>query len=95
MGGSHAVRTAAKRARPVAAGLRLQVIDRGVGIEPADLPEIFTPFFRADRSRTRETGGFGLGLALTRRIVEAHGGTISAQSQPGIGTTFEVFLPAS
>src|SRR5262249_34086846 len=53
------------------AGVRIEVEDHGVGIDPEDLPHLFRPFFRADRSRTRATGGLGLGLALARRIVEA------------------------
>jgi signal transduction histidine kinase len=71
----------------------LEVRDRGIGIPPEDLPRLFTPFFRTDRSRARGTGGTGLGLALARRIAEAHGGTIGAESAPGAGTTFRVQLP--
>lgn len=74
-------------------GVRLTVIDRGMGIEAADLPHIFTPFFRADRSRARQTGGVGLGLALVRSIVRAHGGEITVKSQVGVGTEVEVRLP--
>ncbi len=73
----------------------LEVRDRGIGIDPADLPNLFTPFFRTDRSRARGTGGTGLGLALAKRIAEAHGGRISAESSPGAGTTFRVVLPAA
>src|SRR4029077_17429275 len=54
----------------------IQVADRGFGIAPDDLPRVFSPFFRADRSRARSTGGVGLGLALAKRVIEAHGGTI-------------------
>jgi len=53
-----------------------EVCDRGIGIPADDLPRIFTAFFRGERSRSRETGGVGLGLTLARRIVEAHGGAI-------------------
>jgi signal transduction histidine kinase len=74
-------------------GICLSVVDRGMGIESADLPHIFTPFFRADRSRTRKTGGVGMGLALVRRIVHAHGGRIDVDSEPGRGTSMEVHLP--
>ena len=73
----------------------LEVSDRGIGIAPEDLPRLFTPFFRTDRSRARGTGGTGLGLALAKRIAEAHGGTISARSAPGEGTIFRVVLPAA
>jgi len=72
----------------------LEVSDEGIGIAPEDLERIFMPFFRTDRSRSRSTGGIGLGLALARRVVEAHGGTIIAESAQGGGTTFRVVLPA-
>jgi two-component system OmpR family sensor kinase len=72
----------------------LEVRDRGIGFDPADLPRLFTPFFRTDRSRARGTGGTGLGLALAKRIAEAHGGAIAAESAPGAGTVFRVRLPA-
>jgi two-component system OmpR family sensor kinase len=71
-----------------------EVSDRGVGISPEDLPRIFTAFFRSERSRSRETGGVGLGLTLAKRIVEAHGGTIEASSTVNVGTTVRVTIPA-
>jgi two-component system OmpR family sensor kinase len=76
-----------------APGVRIEVIDRGVGIALDDRPRVFTPFFRADRSRTRATGGVGLGLALARRIVEAHGGAIDFHSEPEVGSRFWFVLP--
>jgi signal transduction histidine kinase len=76
-------------------GLVLEVRDRGIGVDEADLPRLFTPFFRTDRSRARGTGGVGLGLALARRIAEAHGGTIGAAAGPGGGTIFRVTLPVA
>ncbi len=72
----------------------LEVKDRGIGISAEDLPRLFTPFFRTDRSRARNTGGFGLGLALARRIARAHGGDVEVESQVDQGTTFRVRLPA-
>jgi len=69
------------------------VKDRGIGISEQDQPRIFEPFFRSDPSRTRATGGVGLGLAVVRRIVEAHQGTIEVQSDLGQGTRFVVTLP--
>ena len=54
---------------------------------------MFEPFFRADRSRTRATGGLGLGLALVKRVVDAHGGKIDFESEVGEGTTARVRLP--
>ncbi|MBD2463648.1 HAMP domain-containing histidine kinase [Oscillatoria sp. FACHB-1407] len=71
----------------------LQVKDSGIGIDAKDLPHIFDRFYRADQVRSRHTGGFGLGLAIARQIVEAHGGDITVQSTPGKGSTFEIKLP--
>ncbi len=71
----------------------LSVRDEGVGISPDDLPLVFTPFFRADRSRARHTGGVGLGLGLVKRIVETHGGEFTACSTLGEGSCFTVRLP--
>jgi signal transduction histidine kinase len=71
----------------------IEVKDEGIGISPADQPRIFEPFFRSDRSRTRATGGVGLGLAVVRRIVEAHHGTVEVVSEPGQGARFTVTLP--
>lgn len=73
--------------------LVVEVVDQGIGIAPVDLSGVFRPFFRVDRSRTRQTGGLGLGLALAKRIVEAHGGTIELESAPDEGTVARVRLP--
>jgi two-component system OmpR family sensor kinase len=75
-------------------GILIAVIDHGMGIDPADLPHIFNPFFRADRSRTRKTGGVGMGLTLVRRIVTAHGGSVEVKSSVGQGTEMYVKLPS-
>ncbi len=72
----------------------IEVVDPGAGMSEADLARAFEPFFRSDRSRSRATGGLGLGLALSRRIVEAHGGAISLSSRPGQGTRACVRLRA-
>ena len=72
--------------------VRVAVEDTGVGIEPEHLPHIFERFYRADRSLS--AGGTGLGLAIAKHIVEAHGGAVSVRSQPGVGTVFEVAIPA-
>jgi signal transduction histidine kinase len=76
---------------------RVQIIlaDHGIGIDQIDLQHVFTPFFRSDRSRARQTGGVGLGLPLALRIVRAHGGTIDLASEVGTGTTVTVTLPLS
>ena len=73
----------------------LSVRDSGIGIAPGDLPHIFERFWRADpaRSRTGDRPGVGLGLAITKWIAEAHGGSITVQSRPGRGSIFTVRLP--
>jgi len=73
--------------------LQVAVRDEGIGIDPQDMPRLFTPFFRTDRSRARGTGGVGLGMALAKRIVEAHGGSIAVESRPGLGTTVTFRVP--
>jgi two-component system, OmpR family, sensor histidine kinase BaeS len=73
----------------------LTVTDTGRGISTEDLPYVFDRFWRADPSRNRDTGGSGLGLAIVRNLVEAHGGTVGATSEPGRGSTFTVRLPAT
>ncbi len=70
--------------------IAFEVSDRGIGIAEDDLPRIFTAFFRSDRSRSRETGGVGLGLTLAKRIVEAHAGKIDVTSAVGVGTTMKL-----
>lgn len=73
----------------------IDVIDRGIGISEEDQKRLFEPFFRVDRSRARSTGGLGLGLLLARRIVEAHGGTLTISSVLDQGTTATVTLPVT
>ncbi|HVY69206.1 MAG TPA: HAMP domain-containing sensor histidine kinase [Verrucomicrobiae bacterium] len=73
----------------------LTVSDTGPGIAPEDLPRIFERFYRADKSRGRSEGRCGLGLAISKAIVDGHGGTIEVQSEVGKGSTFTVRLPAS
>jgi signal transduction histidine kinase len=82
-------------ARAERGSLILEVRDRGAGIMPADQKRLFSPFFRADRSRARQTGGLGLGLLLARRIVEAHHGTLEIASEPGLGTTAKIRVPTT
>ncbi|HKO48269.1 MAG TPA: HAMP domain-containing sensor histidine kinase [Polyangiaceae bacterium] len=75
--------------------LVFEVVDQGIGISLADQVRIFEPFFRSDPSRTRATGGVGLGLLVVRRIVEAHHGTVEVFSEFGSGSRFSVTLPLS
>ena len=72
----------------------ISVADTGPGIAPGDLSRVFDRFYRADPSRARATGGSGLGLTIARRLVEAHGGSIEAESTVGEGSLFTVRLPA-
>jgi len=74
-------------------GVVFDVEDNGIGIPDDDLPRVFTAFFRSERSRSRGTGGVGLGLTLAKRIVDAHGGAIRAKSARDAGTTVTVVFP--
>ncbi|KUL45763.1 sensor histidine kinase [Streptomyces regalis] len=73
----------------------LQVTDTGTGIDPADLPYVFDRFWRAEKSRSRRTGGSGLGLPIVRHLVAAHGGTVEAASEAGTGAVFTLRLPGA
>jgi len=74
--------------------LTITVRDFGTGIPENELSLIFEPFYRVDHSRSRTTGGYGLGLALTKKIISAHKGTIEVESRSGGGTVFSVRVPA-
>jgi heavy metal sensor kinase len=87
-GGSVTVSVAANNGHGV-----IRVMDTGIGLSADELPHIFERFFRVDKARSRSDGGCGLGLAICQSIIEAHGGKISAASQPDEGTTIEVHLP--
>jgi len=78
---------------PQASNVEITVNDTGEGIPVEELPNIFERFYRVDKSRTRATGGHGLGLTIARRLVEAHGGTITAASEIGKGSRFTFTLP--
>lgn len=73
--------------------VKISVADSGIGISEEDLPNIFERFYRADKSRARESGGMGIGLALAKATVKAHGGELSVESKEGCGSTFTVLLP--
>jgi signal transduction histidine kinase len=76
-------------------GIRVEICDTGEGISARDLPHVFDRFYRGEKSRSRATGGAGLGLAIAKGIVEAHGGTIGAESSVDEGTRFFFTLPAA
>ncbi len=73
--------------------VKVEISDTGVGIATQELPFIFERFYRIDGSRSRATGGTGIGLAVTAEVIKGHGGTIEVKSQPGAGSTFTIYLP--
>jgi len=85
--------TVSIKAAPAAAGVRVEVADSGQGIPPEILPHIFDRFYRGEQSRSRATGRAGLGLAIAKGIVEAHGGEIGVESAVGKGARFYFTLP--
>ncbi|WP_337099393.1 sensor histidine kinase [Paenibacillus sp. YIM B09110] len=72
---------------------QLTVSDNGTGIAAEHIPQLFERFYRSESSRTRKSGGAGLGLSITKSIVDAHNGSIEVASEPGVGTQFRVLLP--
>jgi signal transduction histidine kinase len=80
-------------ARRTDLGVEVSVSDTGEGIRAEDLPHVFDSFYRGDKSRSRSTGGAGLGLAISRGIVQAHGGEIKVKSEVGQGSQFTFTLP--
>ncbi|MDO8567944.1 MAG: ATP-binding protein [Dehalococcoidales bacterium] len=82
-------------ARQCGEWIEVSVTDTGEGIPASELPNLFERFYRVDKSRTRATGGYGLGLTIARRLVEAHAGKISVQSEPGKGSRFSFTVPVS
>ncbi len=71
----------------------IAVTDTGVGISPEDLPHVFERFWRAEKSRNQYSGGTGIGLAISKRLIELQGGEIEVESQLGVGSTFRFYLP--
>ncbi|MCX5899125.1 MAG: HAMP domain-containing sensor histidine kinase, partial [Proteobacteria bacterium] len=87
--------TIAVRAHHDTAEFFVEISDQGIGVAEADIENVFKPFFRADHSRTRSTGGVGLGLTLSQRIIEAHGGSITISSRINSGTTVCFSVPST
>jgi signal transduction histidine kinase len=81
------------RVEPRDGSVEIGVTDTGIGIGEDELPRVFERFYRVDSSRSRATGGAGIGLSIAKAIVDAHGGTISAVSEPGKGSDFRITLP--
>lgn len=75
-------------------GVRVDVVDQGIGIAPEDIPKLFLKFQQLDSSNTRKAGGTGLGLVISKGIVEEHGGSIWITSEKGEGSTFSFWLPS-
>lgn len=73
----------------------LYVKDTGAGIEPQHLDRIFERFYRVDKARSRELGGTGLGLSIVKHVAMSHGGSVSVDSTPGVGSIFRIHLPIS
>src|SRR5206468_2953649 len=89
---SHAVELSAARDN---GSVVIRVSDDGPGVPDQYQANLFEPFFRVDRSRSKKTGGYGLGLSIAKRIVEAHGGSIAVANNAPRGASFIVTLPAS
>ncbi|MDO9557953.1 MAG: HAMP domain-containing sensor histidine kinase [Coriobacteriia bacterium] len=87
-GGSIVVETHKRRDRA-----SVEIKDTGIGIPEKDLPNVFERFYRSDASRSKDTGGFGLGLAIAKHIVDMSQGSITVSSRVGVGTTFHIELP--
>lgn len=98
----NAVKYSLPQSRPVqvsvsqsGAAVVIRVSDDGVGIPETDAERVFEPFYRVDASRSKRTGGYGLGLSICKRVVEAHGGRIAVEQTNGHGATFVMTLPAT
>jgi signal transduction histidine kinase len=74
--------------------VRVEVADRGIGIDPADLPQVFQPFFRGRRAMAAQIRGTGIGLSVVRQVVAAHRGTVRVENRTGGGTSVTIELPA-
>ncbi len=74
--------------------MAVEIADTGAGVDASHLPRLFERFYRADPARSRAQGGTGLGLAIVKHLVEAHGGSVEAESRVGEGTTIRFTLSA-
>lgn len=81
------------RARVAEENVKVEVEDTGIGIPPENLPRIFERFYRVDKARSRELGGIGVGLAIVKHVIRAHGGKVGVESTAGKGSTFTFTLP--
>jgi len=81
------------RAGTTEGNVKVEVEDTGIGIPPENLPRIFERFYRVDKARSRELGGIGMGLAIVKHIIRAHGGKAKVESEVGKGSTFIFTLP--
>lgn len=72
---------------------QIWILAAGIGLSGDELPHVFERFWRSDKSRSRSRGGAGIGLAIVRELVRAHGGRIDVRSHPGEGTTFSIRIP--
>jgi signal transduction histidine kinase len=75
--------------------VRLRVADRGIGIDAADLPHIFEPFYRGRRAVDAQVRGSGVGLSVVQHVIQTHGGDVHVESRGGEGTTFTIVVPAA
>jgi two-component system, OmpR family, sensor histidine kinase SenX3 len=91
--GTRVAVTARAAGSPEEPAVEIAVTDQGIGISESDLPRVFERFFRLDEARSRATGGTGLGLAIVKHTMANHGGSVSAWSAPGAGSTFTLRLP--
>lgn len=89
-GGNVTVKVTAEEGR-----VEVVITDTGIGIPPKDISRIFERFYRVDEARSRDQGGTGLGLAIVKHVVQLHGGEITAESKPGKGSAFKVWLPTA
>jgi signal transduction histidine kinase len=82
-------------ASPPHCWVEISVADTGIGVPKHELPRLTERFYRVDKARSRALGGTGLGLAIVKHIVQAHGGVLRIESEPGRGTCVSVFMPAA